>query len=248
MSTLQQLDDSLIARYTSQPTRLPAELRRQIEHAWHGAPVQLYALADLDQGLRLSEAWLALGPRHIAVAKRESDGWDVRSFERSRIEAVREAPGLSANTLTILGTPGEPALALLRYTHRQRRAFENIRFVLEEQLQGHARELADGAADRGDPAPARVPQALPPPADTGDGGRDGHHAGQLGAAVPRGLPDRPRGAAGTGGNAAARARRDDRVAGSRGDGSRVSGAPGGGPRAAAPDVHPGRVGGSRPAC
>src|SRR2546430_10411067 len=95
---LQQLDDSLIARYTSQPTRLPAELRRQIEHAWHGAPVQLYALADLDQGLRLSEAWLALGPRYIAVAKRESDGWDVRSFERSRIEAVREAPGLSANT------------------------------------------------------------------------------------------------------------------------------------------------------
>jgi len=148
MSTLQQLDDSLIARYTSQPTRLPAELRRQIEHAWHGAPVQLYALADLDQGLRLSEAWLALGPRDIAVAKRESDGWDVRSFERSRIEAVREAPGLSANTLTILGTPGEPALALLRYTHRQRRAFENIRFVLEEQVQGHARELADGDADR----------------------------------------------------------------------------------------------------
>src|SRR3989441_850197 len=111
MSTLQQLDDSLIARYTSQPTRLPAELRRQIEHAWHGAPVQLYALADLDQGLRLSEAWLALGPRHIAVAKRESDGWHVRSVERSHIEAVREAPGLSANTLTILRTPGEPALA-----------------------------------------------------------------------------------------------------------------------------------------
>src|SRR3989449_1554997 len=148
MSTLQHLDDHIIARYTAQPSRLPPELRREIEHAWHGAPVQLYALADLDQGLRLSEAWLALGPLHIAVATRESDGWHVRSIERSRIEAVREAPGLSANTLTILGTPGEPALALLRYTHRQRRAFENIRFVLEEQVQGHARELADGDADR----------------------------------------------------------------------------------------------------
>jgi len=148
MSTLQHLDDHIITRYTAQPTRLPAELRRQIEHAWQGAPVQLYALADLDQSLRLTEAWLALGPRHIAVAKRDSHGWDVRSVERSRIEAVREAPGLSANTLTILGTPGEPALALLRYTHRQRRAFENIRFVLEEQVQGHARELADADADR----------------------------------------------------------------------------------------------------
>src|SRR5881296_2261371 len=148
MSTLQHLDDHIIARYTAQPSRLPTELRRQIEHAWQGAPVQLYALADLDQGLRLTEAWLALGPRHLAVAKRDSQGWDVRSVERSRIEAVREAPGLSANTLTILGVPGEPALALLRYTHRQRRAFENIRFVLEEQVQGHTRELADGDADR----------------------------------------------------------------------------------------------------
>jgi len=148
MSTLQHLDDHIIERYTAQPTRLPAELRREIEHAWQGAPVQLYALADLDQSLRLTEAWLALGPQHIAVAKRESAGWHVRSVERSLIEAVREAPGLSANTLTILGAPGEPALALLRYTHRQRRAFENIRFVLEEQVNGHPRELADGEADR----------------------------------------------------------------------------------------------------
>ncbi len=148
MSTQQQLDDHIIERYTAQPTRLPPDLRREIEHAWQGAPIQLYALADLDQSLVLSETWFALGPRHIAVAKRDREGWDVRSIERASIEAVREAPGLSANTLTILGAPGEPALALLRYTHRQRRAFENIRFVLEEQVNGHARELADGEADR----------------------------------------------------------------------------------------------------
>src|SRR5882762_296530 len=147
MSTQQHLDDHIIARYTAQPTRLPAELRRQIEHAWQGAPVQLYALADLDQGLRLTEAWLALGPRHVAVAKRTDDGaWDLRIIDRAQIQAIREAPGLSANTLTLLGAPGEPALALLRYTHRQRRAFENIRFVLEEQLAGHIRHLVD--ADR----------------------------------------------------------------------------------------------------
>src|SRR5687768_7719942 len=116
MSTLQQLDDHIIARYTAQPSRLPPELRRQIEHAWggHGAPVQLYALADLDQSLRLAESWLALGPRHLAVARRSGggDGWELRSIARADIEAVREAPGLSANTLTILGAPGEPALAL----------------------------------------------------------------------------------------------------------------------------------------
>jgi ATP-binding cassette subfamily B protein len=147
MSTL-QLDDHIIARYTAQPSRLPTELRREIEHAWNGAPVQLYALADLDQSLRLAETWFALGPTDIAVARRSGEGWEVRSVERSRIEAVREAPGLSANTLSILGEPGEPALALLRYTHRQRRAFENIRFVLEEQLAGHQRDVPSVDADR----------------------------------------------------------------------------------------------------
>ncbi|HMG17175.1 MAG TPA: ABC transporter ATP-binding protein [Gemmatimonadales bacterium] len=151
MSTQQHLDDHIIARYTAQPTRLPPELRRKIEHAWHGAPVQLYALADLDQRLLLTEAWLAVGPRHIAVAKRsEGDSWEVRSIDRAHVEAIREAPGLSANTLTILGAPGEPALALLRYTHRQRHAFENIRFVLEEQLtgKGNEREIPNVDADR----------------------------------------------------------------------------------------------------
>jgi ATP-binding cassette subfamily B protein len=125
--------------------------------------VQLYALADLDHTLRLAESWVALGPRHIAVARRGSDGaWESHSFERARIEAVREAPGLSANTLTILGTAGDPPLALARYTHRQRRAFENLRFVLEEQLEGREippadpdREYADSVA-----RPIREAQAL----------------------------------------------------------------------------------------
>ena len=148
MSTLQQLDDQIISRYTAQATRLPPELRRQIEHAWRGAAVQLYALADLDQSLRLAETWVALGQRHVAVARRSEEGWEIRSFERRSIQAVREAPGLSANTLTISGTPDEPALALVRYTHRQRRTFENIRFVLEEQLAGSSREIPGMDADR----------------------------------------------------------------------------------------------------
>ena len=154
MSTTEHLDDQIIGRYLDQPLRLPADLRRQIEAAWDGAPVQLYALTDLDHTLRLVESWVALGPRHVAVARRTLDGaWEVQSVERSRIEAVREVPGLSANTLTLLGAPGEPALALVRYTHRQRRAFENIRFVLEEQLEGREippvdpdRAYADGVA------------------------------------------------------------------------------------------------------
>jgi ATP-binding cassette subfamily B protein len=159
---LQHTNEAIISRYTDQPARLPVALRRAIEERWDGAPVQLYALADLDQSLSLAETWVALGPSHLATARRSGDGWIIESVWRSRVEAVREAPGLSASTLTILGRPGDPALLVVRYTHRQRRAFENLRFVLEEAIAGRAvaspdadREYADGVA-----RPIRDAQAL----------------------------------------------------------------------------------------
>ena len=55
------MDREIINRYTDQPAQLPAELRSAIEAEWGGSPVQLYALADLDAGLRLAESWVALG-------------------------------------------------------------------------------------------------------------------------------------------------------------------------------------------
>src|SRR5688572_23574256 len=140
-------DQEIISRYIGQPARLPAELRARIEREWGNQPVQLYALADLDHGLRLHESWVALGPRHVALARPASDGaWHVHSVERTRIHAVQEAPGLSANTLLLLSAPDEPPLAVVRYTQRQRGAFENIRFVLDEALAG--RTVASDDADR----------------------------------------------------------------------------------------------------
>ena len=143
------MDQEIISRYIGQPAQLPRELRSRIEREWGGRPVQLYALADLDQSLRLGEWWLALGPGHVALARpsRRPDGaWDVHSVERSRIRAVEQAPGLSANTLMLLGHPADPPLLAVRYTQRQRGAFENIRFVLDEALAGRAVESDD--ADR----------------------------------------------------------------------------------------------------
>jgi ATP-binding cassette, subfamily B, bacterial len=140
-TTAHNLDQAIITRYTGQPSRLPAELRRQIESAWSGEPVLLYALADLSPRLELTECWVALGPTQIAIAR---EGEHL-SFPRSRVTALREGPGLSATTLTFLGAPDEPPLAVVRYTHRQRRAFENLRFVIEEGLEdGQADSRADG--------------------------------------------------------------------------------------------------------
>ncbi|MEM7417594.1 MAG: ABC transporter ATP-binding protein [Gemmatimonadota bacterium] len=137
------IDTEIVKRYTDQPASMPGEVRTAIEGAWGGRPVQLYALVDLDAGLRLCEAWLALGPTDVAIARKRDGAWSVDSFRRDRLDGVREAPGLSGSTLTFLGEPDEPALAIVRYTHRQRRAVENIRFVLEQELEGRTVPEAD---------------------------------------------------------------------------------------------------------
>jgi ATP-binding cassette subfamily B protein len=162
---LRDSDLEIIRRYTDQPVGLPRELRRRIEQRWGGLPVQLYALSDLDEQMRLSRTWVALGPRHVALVHQPEGAGSSRieSFERSRVRAVRYAPGLSCSTMTILGAPGEPALAILRFTHRQKRAMENLRFLLEEQVAGREIPTAgDGDAEYADALarPIREAQAL----------------------------------------------------------------------------------------
>jgi len=133
------MDQEIITRYIGQPARLPRELRARIEHACSGNSIQLYALADLDHTLRLGESWLALTAAHVALARRDDGGeWRVRAIDRAQIRALQETPGLSAHTLSLLGEPGDPPLLVVRYTHRQRGAFENIRFVLDEAVNGRS--------------------------------------------------------------------------------------------------------------
>lgn len=160
--TQQTIDRQIIERYTDQPDRMPSDVRAAIEGAWGGRPVQLYALIDLDAKMQLNSCWLALGERDVAIARSKDGGWDVETLRRDRVEALREAPGLSGSTLTLLGAPDEPALAILRYTHRQRRAVENVRFVLEQELEGRSVPEADGDAEYAASvaAPIREAQAL----------------------------------------------------------------------------------------
>jgi ATP-binding cassette subfamily B protein len=62
----------------------------------------------------------------------------------------------------LLAEPDEPALAVVRYTHRQRRAVENLRFVIEQQLEGRAVPGTDPDEEyaRSVAAPIREAQAL----------------------------------------------------------------------------------------
>ena len=155
------LDHSLISRYTGQPTRLPDSVRQRVEELWNDEPVQLYALADLDASFTLTESWVALGPTRVAIAiPTPVDAWEIIDFPRAHLSRVSESPGLSATTLAFVGdvTP----LAVVRYTHRQRRAFENIRFVLEEEIAGRRVPVVDGDREYADAVarPIREAQAL----------------------------------------------------------------------------------------
>jgi len=141
------MNQEIISRYIGQPASLPSDVRAALERAWDGGSVQLYALADLDHTLKLGESWLALGASRVAVARPALNGsWEIESVERARIRSLRDVPGLSANTLLILGQDGAAPLLTVRYTNRQRAAVENIRFVLDEALTGRSVTLDD--ADR----------------------------------------------------------------------------------------------------
>ncbi len=142
------LDRQIIERYTDQPSVLPLEVRRFIEDSWGGKPVQLYACADLDESMALTEQWVALGPQHVGVAhKVANSGWSVRTFPRSKVSDVHETPGLSCTVVTIYGDEEQPSLATLRYTQRQRRAMETVLFVLREHRETPSTFRDAGSAD-----------------------------------------------------------------------------------------------------
>jgi ATP-binding cassette subfamily B protein len=160
------MDQEIITRYIGQPSRLPREVRARIEHACHGNSIQLYALTDLDHALRLGESWLALTETHVALARRNEEGeWGVRVIDRAQIGALQETPALSAHTLSLLGDPGDPPLLVVRYTQRQRGAVENIRFILDEALNGRSvagvdADVADRVYAAAVARPVRDAQAL----------------------------------------------------------------------------------------
>jgi ATP-binding cassette subfamily B protein len=131
-------DSDLIARYTTQPAMLPLALRSQIEQQIDGQPVQLYALADLDQSMQLCEIWVVLSQDYLVIAESvdDSDHYDFKIINRDTIRTVHELTGLSCSSLLIDGPTGDTRLAVLRYSHRQRRAMENIRYLLDQCIDG----------------------------------------------------------------------------------------------------------------
>ena len=119
-SRTETLDQQIVTRYTGQPLRLPADLRRRIESAWDG-PVMLYASSPTSI-LRSSSprrGWLWARPRSPCAPGGPGLEWEIDSSAAHRRGAGE--PGLSATTLTLAAAPDEPPLAAA-LPNRQRRA------------------------------------------------------------------------------------------------------------------------------
>lgn len=129
------IEREMIGRYTDQPSTLPEPLRRAIEQAWQGDPIQIYALADLDETLQLTQVWLAVGENEFAVATLINGEPSVQTHSRDIITGIREKPGLSCTTLQVLADCEQTPIATVRYSHRQRRAIENVKFMLEKRAE-----------------------------------------------------------------------------------------------------------------
>lgn len=138
----------IIERYTNQPSEIPAYVRRAVRSSvGEDDLIQLYALSDISPAMQNRELWVVLTEKNVVLARVNGDGVeaavDVQTIPRTRIKSVEDLPGLSAAALILRAEPDEPALAVLRYSQRQKRAFANLQFVLEEAIKGNFPKVRD---------------------------------------------------------------------------------------------------------
>jgi ATP-binding cassette, subfamily B, bacterial len=144
-ATRLELDQAIVDRYTDQPSVMPLPVRRCIEDAWGGMPIQGYACADLDAEMQLTAEWVALGPRDVAIARQDAlRRWSVQRLSRTLVGSVHRHHGLSCTVAHLVAIDRQAPLAVVRFTHRQRRAMET---VLRQIMESEATPVAPPAAD-----------------------------------------------------------------------------------------------------
>ncbi|NOZ54849.1 MAG: ABC transporter ATP-binding protein [Gammaproteobacteria bacterium] len=135
----------VVERYTNQPAAIPGHIRKCIEQKCNNQLIQLYALVDLNASMKLSPSWVAVTEDYVAIAMPgiNNEKISVQRLARTAIKALDEQPGLSSTVLFFLAEPDEPVLAMLRYSHRQRQAMENIKFVIQQGIAGYQAQQQD---------------------------------------------------------------------------------------------------------
>lgn len=155
------LNQRLIESYTSQPVRLPNDLRSRLPEIWGDQTLCLYALADRRSDSRLQEQWVLLGSRDLCLVSGEGPAQHVCTIPRSEIASIQESADLSGYRWKLPGSDTQaPPLAEIRFSRRQHRCMENIKLMLEAENPGPCSpDLADTAYADSIAEPIRNAQA-----------------------------------------------------------------------------------------
>lgn len=142
--TTNQANRRLIERYLDQPEALPPDIRAMVEGGPDRDAVQYYALADLDSRLHITAEWLIVTDRTLSLFREGVDGtWERTRIDRTSVDGVHERPGLSCRVITFIAKDASPLLTI-RFTHRQRKAMEIVKFILEQKPEDTASSDATG--------------------------------------------------------------------------------------------------------
>ncbi len=122
-----------IKRYLGQKDSLSSSAKELIFKA-SGGEILLYALIDLDEGLRFCENWLVLTKnRFFLIAERDEQAIILKDFCLSRIIEVREQRSLSCTGLIFIEAHDKKALARVSFTHRQKVIMGHIKYFCENR-------------------------------------------------------------------------------------------------------------------
>ncbi len=126
----------MIRRYTDQPADLPPDIHDHLTNLWKEDNLLFYTIVDLDSNLRLVSHWIVIGTKQIAIIKPQNNMFSgpFIYIDRQEIKSVKQIVSLGCNKLILNSDPSAPPLTTLYYTHRQRRAFENVKTILEQKI------------------------------------------------------------------------------------------------------------------
>jgi len=161
---------NIINKYTTQPGSLPKTVRDYLISQLQGEVVIVYAFVDLDEQMKLCNAWLVMTQSYLCLVNVNNDTSDKNKdcltinflIERSSITGVKDSTGLSCATLRIDCDTTSFTLPIIRYSYRQRLAISNIIFVLQQSLANVDIEIdnADREYSKAIAQPIRKAQAL----------------------------------------------------------------------------------------
>ncbi len=134
----------LFEKYIDQQSKLPQIIREQVSKRCSNEKIQLYGYFDLSQKLKSTQGWLVLTNEHIFIFE---DG-NENVFKISELSSIKEVHSLSCTTLFFMKASDMPPLGSIRFGHRQKVMFEQIKHVIECKIKDKDYHFVDIDADK----------------------------------------------------------------------------------------------------